>query len=71
MHPLIGPIIAAVVLLFLLALFPLNHYWIAILVMLGLIYYALFHNPMQHAHKGLDDAPKDKPKRKLKKRRTK
>ena len=65
----IKPIIAGVVLLFLLGLVFMGHYGLAVILMAVIIFYALFHNPMQHAHKGMETHTKENPKRKLKKRK--
>ena len=60
-------VLAAIIILFL--VLPLAHYWIAIILLLGLIYYALFHNPMSELHQNAFGETKSRPKRKLKKRK--
>jgi hypothetical protein len=69
----IAPIAAVVAVLLVLVMIPMNHHWIAILLLLGIIFYGLFSNPMHtmHRHTFGEESPSEKPKRKLKKKRRK
>jgi hypothetical protein len=66
------PIVGVVAVLLVLVMIPTQHHWIAIILLLGIIFYGLFSNPMQkmHAHT-FGETPEEKPKRKMKKKRRK
>ncbi|MFH0970684.1 MAG: hypothetical protein V1776_04475 [Candidatus Diapherotrites archaeon] len=66
------PLLALTIVFLLFVLLNLQYYWLAILLMLGLILFALFYNPMHEVHKATFQPMKtsaSKTKRKLKKKR--
>lgn len=68
----ITPIVAVVVVLLVLVMIPTQHHWIAIILLLGIIFYGLFSNPMHQMHQHTFGAIQEKkPKRKMKKKRRK
>lgn len=69
----IAPIAAVVAVLLILVMIPTQHHWIAIILLLGIIFYGLFYNPMHQMHKHTfgETSQEAKPKRKLKKKRRK
>ncbi len=67
----IAPIGAVVAVLLILVMIPTQHHWIAILLLLGIIFYGLFSNPMHQMHEHTFGETREKPKRKMKKKRRK
>lgn len=60
--------IGVALVLVLLVILPMQHHWVAILILLALIFYALFYNPMHAMHKHAFGDEEKKPKRKLKRK---
>lgn len=68
----ITPIVAVVVVLLVLVMIPTQHHWIAIILLLGIIFYGLFSNPMHQMHQHtFGETREEAPKRKMKKKRRK